>query len=112
MLLGACSTLSTSTGGPDIRVANRSQSNFSSVRVVFPSEEVNYGAVAAGAASEYESVEEAYRYAFIEVMIGEQRLVMQPIDYFGETLLGPGRYTYALGVAAGGEQLTLELETD
>lgn len=112
LLLGGCSAISTSAANPQIRVANRSQSNFTSVRVVFPSEEVSYGAVAAGAASAYESVERAYRYAQIEVFIGERRLVMQPIDFVGETLLEAGRYTYALGLAPGGEQLTLELETD
>jgi hypothetical protein len=112
LLVGACSTLGTSTASPEVRVANRSSFDFTSVRVAFPSDEVNYGAVAAGAASEYRRVEEAYRYAYIEVMIGERRLVMQPIDYVGDTLLSPGRYTYALGMAQGGDQLTLQLERD
>ena len=111
LLLGACSALTTSAD-PEIRVRNRSDSDFSSVRVVFPSAEVEYGSVSAGAVSEYESVEEAYRYAYVEVMIGERRLVLQPIDYVGETLLGAGRYTFALGIAEGGEHLTLELESD
>jgi hypothetical protein len=107
----ACSAVSTNAG-PEIRVENASQSDFSSVRVVFPSEDVSYGALPAGATSEYESVAEAYRYAYVEVMIGERRVVLQPIDYVGETLLGPGRYTYALDVMPGGDFLSLQLKTD
>lgn len=45
-------------------------------------------------------------------MVGDRRLVMQPIDYVGETPLGGGRFTYAIGLAEGGDRLTLELETD
>jgi hypothetical protein len=112
LFLGGCAALSPSAANPEIRVANRSQTNFTSVRVGFPSGDVEYGPLAAGAASAYESVERAYRYAFVEVMIGDRRLVMQPIDYVGETPLGGGRYTYAIGLSEGGDRLTLELETD
>lgn len=61
LFLGGCAAVSPSDANPAIRVANRSQTNFASVRVVFPSGEVDYGSLTAGAASAHESVERAYR---------------------------------------------------
>lgn len=111
-LLGGCAPVGPTAPSPEIRVVNRSQENYAKVIVRFPAGEVDYGALAAGAASRYESVDEAYRYAAVDVLVGDERLTMQPIDFVGETPLGQGRYSYAIGLAPGGDQLTLELETD
>ena len=36
----------------------------------------------------------AYEYAYVEIKLGDEVAVLQPIDYIGEALLPPGRYTY------------------
>lgn len=83
-------------GRVQIRIANETTSLFTSVEVLFPSDEVDYGALPAGARSEYRSVSVAYRFARVDVRIGETEHVLQPIDYMGEEPLEPGQYTYRL----------------
>ena len=107
-LLAGCTSSSGPHDGPEIRIANRSDRDFASVLVRFPSDDVHYGAVAAGRATEYRQVDQAYRYAYVEVRVGDDRIVLQPIDFVGETLLSPGRYTYVLTLREGGLQLDLE----
>jgi hypothetical protein len=98
-------------GDVAIRIANNSSFAFERVDVVFPEDEVSYGAVPAHRTTGYRGVETAYRYAYIEVVIDGEELVIQPIDYVGETPLEPGHYTYALNVTIEGH-LTLELRED
>jgi hypothetical protein len=66
------------------------------VVVTFPSQTERYGTVAPGGVTAYRSIERTYSYAKIEATINGQPAVLQPIDFVGETLLGPGRYTYSL----------------
>jgi hypothetical protein len=106
----SCSSAMTAGDPVQIRVANESAVRFDRVVVTFPGQMEDYGAVNAGAMSGYRAVGEAYRYAHIEVMIGQRELVMQPIDYVGESLLTSGRYTYVLDIAdpaSGNLELTL-----
>ena len=98
-------------GDVRIRIANGSSFAFERVDVVFPENAVSYGSIPAHGATSYHGVETAYRYAYIEVQIGDEELVIQPIDYVGETPLEPGHYTYALNVTIEGH-LTLELRED
>lgn len=100
-------------GGGDvhIRILNSSSFQFDRVDVGFPEAEVSYGSVRAGSASEYREVSSAYRYAYIEVEIGGEELVLQPIDYVGESLLDSGRYTYVLNVTVEGH-LTFSFRED
>ena len=108
-LLG-CSNAVSPRGGIQIRIGNESHASFSNVAVLFPEQEVDYGAVPVGRSSEYRRVTVAYAYARIDVQIGSTELRIQPIDYVGESQLPPGRYTYALDVIDG--HLTLELKRD
>lgn len=113
LLLASCSSAMTVWDPVQIRVANESNVRFDRVVVTFPGQVEDYGAVNAGAVSAYRQVGEAYRYAHIEVIIGERALVMQPIDYVGESLLTSGRYTYVLDVddpVSGNLELTLRRE--
>ena len=99
-------------GDVRIRIANLSSFPFERVDVVFPENEVSYGAIPAHGLSDYHDVSEAYRYAYIEVQIAGEELVIQPIDYVGENTLGPGKYTYALNVGVDGRFLTLQFRED
>ncbi len=98
-------------GGGDvrIRIANLSSFPFERVDVVFPEDQVSYGAIPAHRLSDYHDVSQAYRYAYIEVQIAGEELIIQPIDYVGENKLGAGKYTYALNVSVEG-QLTLQFQ--
>ena len=100
-------------GGGDvrIRIANLTPFPFERVDVVFPEDEVSYGAISAHGMSDYRDVSTAYRYAYIEVQIAGDELVIQPIEYVGENKLGAGKYTYALNVSVEGH-LTLQFQED
>jgi hypothetical protein len=111
ILLASCA-LANPGSDPEIRVANRSARDFDRVLVNFSGQEVDYGAIRAGAASDYRIARGAYAYARIEVHMDTARLVIQPIDFVGETPLGPGRYTYALSVQPGGRSLGFAFERD
>lgn len=112
VVLSACASPASSAGSVQIRVANESAVSFGRVIVGFPTQEEDYGAVTAGSRSSYREIEQAYRYAYIEVHVNDEKLVLQPIDYVGESLLAPGRYTYALDVDASLSGLSLLLRQD
>lgn len=95
-----------------IRIANESAFPFERVNVLLPGVEEEYGPIAPGTASEYRAVEYAYRYAYIEVHLASDTLVLQPIDYVGESLLPNGRYTYALAVDAERKHLSFSFRQD
>lgn len=99
-------------GGVEIRVANRSDRDFERVVATFDPDRVDYGAVAKGATSEYRKVQQAYRYALVEVTAGGQTFRFHPIDFVGETLLEPGRYTYALNIEPSDNTVTIDLVED
>ena len=89
----------TSVLGPDevrIRVRNATVVNFESTIINFSRQNEQYGAVEAGRTTDYREVDEAYSYAYVEVLAGGNRYVMQPIDYVGEEHLKAGSYTYEL----------------
>ena len=77
-----------------IRVENASDRVFDSVLVKFPEQDENYGRVPARSTSPYRTVTKAYEYAYVEIKLGNEVAVLQPIDFIGEALLRPGRYTY------------------
>ena len=104
-----CASLDGADGPVGVRVANESDVPFDRVIVGFPRERVDYGAVAAGDEAEYRFVEIAYRYAYVEVHVGDEVVRLQPVDYVGETPLDRGLYTYALGVDTGLTGLSLTL---
>lgn len=99
-------------GSVEIRVANRSDRDFERVVATFEPDRVDYGAVAKGATSKYHKVQQAYRYALVEVTAGGQTFRFHPIDYVGETLLEPGRYTYALNIESSDNTVTIDLVED
>ena len=112
VLLASCSSVLSHGTPVEIRVANASAVSFDRVVVGFPRQKVDYGALAALSQSSYRTVEEAYPYAYVEVHRAGEKLVLQPIDYVGETLLKSGRYTYVLDLDASGRELTLTLRRE
>jgi hypothetical protein len=111
--LAACDSPLLPWGGGDveIRIQNSSSLPFERVDVGFPEGRVNYGSIRANSTSEYRGISTAYRYAYIEVAVAGEELVIQPIDYVGESLLASGRYTYVLNVTIEGH-LTLDFRED
>ena len=97
-------------GDVHVRLRNASTVGFDSVMVGFPKERINYGPLAAGATSSYREVEQAYGYAMVKAAAGDSGYLQMPIDYVGERLLSPGRYTYVLELANGDLRTTLEKE--
>ena len=97
---------------PMIRLHNASPQVLDSVSASFMGKIVPYGRLAPGEHSQYRAARGAYRYAYIEARVSGERFTLQPIDYVGETPLGPGRYTYRLTIDAGQRSIGLELERD
>lgn len=122
LVLGGCGSgqPAPADGGPgnsgqgsiEIRVANRSDRDFDRVVATFDPGRVDYGAVAKGATSDYRRIQQAYRYALVEVTAGGQTFRFHPIDFVGETPLEPGRYTYALSIEPSDNTVTIDLVED
>lgn len=96
-----------------VRVRNASGQDLTQIRVGFPDgTRSGFGQLAPGAASDYvDTTGPVYGYAYVEAWVDGRKLVVQPIDYVGETPLAPGRYTYVLDVDPSGD-LTLALAKD
>ena len=112
LLLAGCDSAG-SDDDPDavlLRLQNESSIDFSSALIRFPEAESNFGAVAAGEASDYREFDSAYSYGYIEVEADGNTYRIQPIDYVGEEPLENGRYTYELDIA--GDELEMEFEQD
>ena len=98
--------------GTMVRLHNSSAYRLENVRVNFSNGPIAYGSLAPGARTVYREAGTAYRYAYIEAELNGQRVVLQPIDYVGETPLGPGSYTYRLTVNPAENKLTVTTSTD
>ncbi|HEX8696947.1 MAG TPA: hypothetical protein VF746_31295 [Longimicrobium sp.] len=99
-------------GATLVRIRNASAFDLDSVVVDFFRQRVVYGDVPAGGTTAYRQADRAYRYAYIEATVQGQRLVLQPIDYVGETPLGSGRFTYHLTVNLADSTLDVRARRD
>lgn len=84
-----------------IRIKNTSNLNFDTVQVGGANQV--HADIAPDSFSEYLEYETAYRYAYIEIISGDENYVLQPIDFVGETPLTIGFYTYELNVTEAGD---------
>lgn len=114
-LIPAALALSGCVTGPPadetlVRIHNASARTLNSVRVDFGERSVSYGQLIPGQTSEYRPAGTAYRYAFMEAMVDGQRMTFQPIDYVGETPLGPGRHTYHVTIDAPTRSLRIVMQ--
>jgi hypothetical protein len=80
----------------DIRVHNASGVTIHDVVV----DRTHYGDIAAGESTPYKSWGPAYPHPKVAFEAGGIRLQQIPEDHFGETILGAGRFTYVVTVAA------------
>jgi hypothetical protein len=81
----------------DIRIHNATDHDLQDV-VVGPA---HYGPIGRGDSSRYQSWGPAYSYAFVSLLAEGTPMLLQPIDYHGESPLGPGRFTYILSIHNG-----------
>lgn len=114
-------------GPVDIRVRNASTAVLQDVVIGFPEDpgggggpvepgdaesgDVSYGTVEPTATTPYHTIVKAYRYAAVTATVEGEPVGLVPIDYVGEELLEPGRYTYELRYE-GGSFLGLTLVRD
>jgi len=55
-----------------------------------------FGDLAAGAATPYQDLRPAYRYADLQLVIDGKPVRLRPDDYVGEATLGKGRFSYRI----------------
>jgi hypothetical protein len=79
-----------------IRVRNGGTAPLGNVRINFLGTVVEFGTIAPGETTEYHAVEKSYSYARIDASVGGKPGRVQPIDFVGESLLPPGKYTWTL----------------
>lgn len=100
ILLVAMAAISCSKESVDtdiqIRIENASIYEMESIKVLSFGEEYNYGDLAPGQVSDYQVIQRAFSYAYIELTIDGEIYALQPVDFVGETELGGGTYTYIL----------------
>lgn len=82
----------------NIRLHNISEYDFQNVEINPLNELTQFGDLASGAKTGYQPFERAYRYAYVRLFIDGNEFIIQPIDYIGETPLGPGTFTYKIDV--------------
>ncbi len=80
----------------NIRVKNNNEFAYDKVQV--GAEDKFHENVSAGSFTDYLEYETAYTYAYIKIDTTGNSHVLQPIDFVGETPLGPGFYTYELQI--------------
>ena len=82
----------------NIRIKNNSGYDFCNVVLNPFDNSKNYGNIKNGQITCYRFFETAYSYAYINLFINDGEYIIQPIDYFGETPLGQGYFTYSISV--------------
>lgn len=107
LTLGGCDLSAAET---EVRVANLSSVDFSTVTLGFARTTVAVGAVPARGTTGYLVVDEAYDYGTIRVETAEGTYGIQAIDFVGEEPLPAGRYTYRLTLIDG--QLGMTFQAD
>lgn len=81
----------------NIRVRNISEYGFCNVVLNPYNSETNLGIIEAGGNTCYRAFEVAYSYAYVQLFIGEDEFVIQPIDFM-EFPLEAGKFTYEIDV--------------
>lgn len=80
-----------------IRLRNTSDTlEMRAAYAIFPEDTVLFGDIPARGYTEYRPVRKSYRYAYVRVQAGGREWIMQPVDFVGEKLLEPGRYTWEI----------------
>lgn len=93
------SALTRSDAKVHIRLHNLDSLPLENVFVQWPADSARFPSLSALGYTDYVVLEKAYRYAYIKAQGGGRTWICQPVDFVGETLLGPGRYTYEISRA-------------
>jgi len=96
-----CTDRDDNVSAVNIRIKN--DNSFTYDRVQVGADDKIHEILTAGSYSDYLEYETAYSYAFIQIDTAATSFVSQPVDFVGETPLGPGFYTYELKVDTAGE---------
>jgi hypothetical protein len=89
----------------DIRIRNATGRDLQDVAVG----RGHYGQIGRGEVSGYQSWGPAYKYARVSLVADGKPMLLQPDDYFEETPLGPGRFTYVLSFRHESDVDTLDI---
>jgi len=94
----------------NIRVFNNSEYDLCNV-VISIDESRNHGDIKSGENTCYRGYDKAYRFAYVSLTINGEDLVIQPIDYVGETPLEIGYFTYHLDIEEINNNMHLSITT-
>lgn len=95
-LISCSSDDDNNTSELNIRLSNVSQYDFRNIVVNTTTGNTNFENINSQEKTNYKTFETAYRYAFVKLEIDGETYTIQPIDYFGETPLENGNYTYQI----------------
>jgi len=111
--IGGCGNPFSISNSVEVRFRNATTFTLTDISLSWPGGSMQVAQLAPGAASSYERHDGAYSYgAFAATTNGAVRR-LQPIDYVGESPLGPGRYTYVIGPSTYlADGIDLRLEAD
>ena len=112
ILIGCSSSETEKSNDLQIRISNVSEFNYDNIKVSTTGEMVDFGNLDSNSKSDYKTFDKAYRYAYVEFQINGKTFILQPIDYFGETLLENGKYAYELNVNIDAQRVLLELKNE
>jgi|TARA_B100000767_G_scaffold42954_1_gene36886 predicted component of type VI protein secretion system len=112
ILIGCSSSETKKSNDLQIRISNVSEFNYDNIKVSTTGEMVDFGNLNSNSKSDYKTFDKAYKYAYVEFQINGKTFILQPIDYFGETLLENGKYAYELNVNIDAQRVLLELKNE
>ena len=98
--------------GTRVRLRNPSEFELTSVTIAPGTPRLEFARKAPGAVTEYQSVEDPYRYGYLDLLVGGERRGLQPVDYVGESVIGEGDFTYVITIDAATRYPTVELRRD
>lgn len=86
-------------GGVGIRIENLSSYTFDEVLLEAGGGGAHtYTDISPGGITDYQPFDYTYRYAFLQTIIGQDTLTLQPIDYFGEQQFTSGQFTFQVDI--------------
>lgn len=99
-------------GPTEIRLENGSEFALTDVTFSAGHAPLHFESLAPGERTAYATVDRAFGYGYLEVVVQEQRRVIQPIDYVGEEPIGEGRFTFRILISPESLQPGLALVRD
>lgn len=97
-IIPGCSKKTEDKNGVQLRIENLNNATLDSLVVQNPAGRQVFYTIAPGTKSAYKVFDYIYNYAYIKAYYSNQTLVLQPIDYVGETKLETGNFTYKIYV--------------